>query len=129
MRSLALPVVIALLLAAGALTDVAQAIGPPLGVQAWRAQRLDRYYADNYTWHRGYYNSAYGTPVAVVMPPTVTMQTDYGWGVGNTRISRIRGQFGTTYPGTVYGNTGFRPTPPWPTDTTQYGLYYVRGPW
>ncbi len=129
MRSLALPVVVALLLATGALADVAHAIGPAVGFQAWRARRLDRHYADNYTWHGRYYNAAYGSPVAVVTPPTVTMQTDYGWGVGNTRISRIPGQFGNQYPGRIYGNTGFWPTPPWPRDTTQYGLYHVRGPW
>ena len=128
MRSFALPVVAALLLAAVALDD-AHAIGPPYGPEAHRAKKLDRFYSNNYTWHGGYYNSAYGTPVAVLMPPTVTMQTNYGWGVGNTRISRIRGRFGSEYSGHVQGDTGFRPRPAWPTDTTQYGLYYVRGPW
>lgn len=88
--------------------------------------------AQNYTWHGGYFHSEYGAPVALVVPPTAQLRTDYGWGVGNTRIRRIDHQFMYGFPGTaggVAGGGGFRATPPWPSDTTQFGVYYVRGPW
>jgi hypothetical protein len=83
-------------------------------------------------WHGGYYDVSYGAPVAVVVPPTAERQTNYGWGVGNTRVSRIDAQFMIPYPGAGAAGAsgyGFRPTPPWPSDTTQFGDYYVRGPW
>jgi len=50
--------------------------------------------------------------------------------VGNTRVSRIDAQFLHPYPGVAAaGRFGFAPTPPWPSDTNQFGVYYVRGPW
>lgn len=80
-------------------------------------------------WHGRYAHAEWGSPVALVVPPTATFQTNWGWGVGNTRISRINHQFARPYPGS-YGGTGrLRPTPRWPSDTTQIGVYYVRGPW
>ncbi len=133
MRSRTVLALAVLVLAATALADAALAIGPPVvpsfGLRARRARQLDCFFSDYYTWHGHHYNSAWGAPVAVVTPPTVTMQTNWGWGVGNTRVARIRGQFGRDYPGRVSSNTGFRPTPAWPSDTTQFGLYNVRGPW
>ena len=129
MRSRTVLAAAVLVLAVTALSDAALAVGPTLGPRAWHARKLDRFFSNQYTWHGNYYNSAWGSPVAVVTPPTVTMQTNWGWGVGNTRISRIRGQFGRDYPGQVPSSTGFRPRPPWPSDTTQFGLYNVRGPW
>lgn len=80
-------------------------------------------------WHRGYYNTLYGAPLALVVPPTAFTHTEFGWGVGTTRVSPIYPQFGRPFPGRFYGGQGFLPTPPWPSDTTQFGVYYVRGPW
>ena len=82
-----------------------------------------------YNWNRNYAYTDYGQPAALVVPPTANMQTNYGWGVSSSRISRIDHQFQRNYPG--YGQFGgpFRPTPVWPSDTSQFGVYYVRGPW
>jgi len=82
------------------------------------------------SWNKGYYNPAWGMPVALVVPPTAEMQTHWGWGVGNTRVTAICPQYQRNYFGPGYYNrANFRPTPPWPSDTDQSGYYYVRGPW
>jgi hypothetical protein len=82
------------------------------------------------SWNAGYYHTAWGTPVALVVPPTAELQTKWGWGVGNTRVTPICPQFKRNYPGDgVYNRAGFRPTPNWPSDTDQFGVYYIRGPW
>jgi hypothetical protein len=81
-------------------------------------------------WHAGYYDAAWGMPLAVVVPPTAENQSKMGWGVGNTRVVPIDHQFGRHYPGEgTYNRAGFRPTPRWPSDTDQFGDYYIRGPW
>jgi hypothetical protein len=82
-----------------------------------------------YNWNRNYAYTDYGQPAALVVPPTANLQTNYGWGVASSRISRIDHQFQRNFPG--YGTFGgpFRPTPVWPSDTSQFGVYYVRGPW
>jgi hypothetical protein len=82
-------------------------------------------------WHGHFYEAAWGQPVALVVPPTAELQTDYSWGVPATRVTRIDHQFhpGWPGPGPFYDPYGFYPTPPWPSDTTQFGVYYVRGPW
>lgn len=86
--------------------------------------------AECYSWCGGYYNAAWGVPVAVVVPPTAEFQTHWGWGVGNTRVNTIDHQFSRNWPGPAQGGaTGLRPTPSWPSDTDQFGMYYIRGPW
>ncbi|QDU54509.1 hypothetical protein [Aeoliella mucimassa] len=101
--------------------DSAQAIDP----YNWAGHR-----AACTNWHGGYAHSAYGQPVALVVPPTAQLQTNWGWGVGSSRISRIDHQFGRDYPGQGgFGGGGFQMTPRWPHDTTNMGVYYVRGPW
>ncbi len=84
-----------------------------------------------YPWHCGYYYTQWGSPVALVVPPTAEKQYSMGWGVGNTRLTRIYHQYGRPYPGPYAGNPGqrFSATPYWPSDTSQFGVYYVRGPW
>ncbi len=82
-----------------------------------------------YPWHGAFYDVTYGAPVALVVPPTAELQTDYGWGVAGTRVSRIDHQFQRPFPGYYFDGYGFLPTPPWPSDTRQFGVYYVRGPW
>jgi hypothetical protein len=86
-------------------------------------------------WHNAYYAPQWGTPVALVVPPTAEFQTNYGWGVGGTRVSPIYHQFGRPFPG-WYGPSpgygwgyGFQPTPRWQSDTQQGGYDYIRAPW
>ena len=85
--------------------------------------------AQYYNWNRNYAYTDFGAPTALVVPPTAQLQTNYGWGVASSRISRIDHQFQRNFPG--FGQFGgpFRPTPVWPSDTTQFGIYPVRGPW
>jgi hypothetical protein len=80
-------------------------------------------------WHAGYYHTMYGRPLPLVVPPTAQYQTNWGWGIGNTRVTPIYPQFSGPYNGYAYeGYERWRPTPDWPTDTLQFGVYYVRGP-
>ncbi len=120
-RMIQLLLLVVLLLAGTA--HVASALPPAQG--AWACNT-----AYGYSWHNGYYHSAWGMPVAVVVPPTAELQTNWGWGVGNTRVTPICPQFERNYPGPgLFNRRHFRPTPPWPSDTNQFGAYYVRGPW
>ena len=84
-------------------------------------------------WHGNYYHTMWGQPVALMVPPTAEYQVDYSWGVASTRIRTIDHQFSRAYPGPYGGPNGgpygFRGTPPWPSDTRQFGVYYVRSPW
>ncbi len=82
-----------------------------------------------YPWHGNYAHSAFGQPVALVVPPTANLQTNWGWGVGSSRISRLDHQFGRNYPGAGPFGGSFQMTPRWPHDTTNFGVYSVRGPW
>jgi hypothetical protein len=85
--------------------------------------------AQYYNWNRNYAYTDYGLPTALIVPPTAQLQTNYGWGVASSRISRIDHQFQRNYPGNSQFGGPFRPTPVWPSDTTQFGVYPVRGPW
>lgn len=82
-------------------------------------------------WHNDdYYHTAWGTPVALVVPPTAHMQTRMGWGVTQNEMTPIYHQFRRPYPGEFGGDASqFRPTPYWPSHTDQFGIYPVRGPW
>ena len=82
-----------------------------------------------YNWNRNYAHTEYGAPVALVVPPTAQLQTNYGWGVASSRISRIDHQFQRNYPGEGQFGGPYRGTPLWPSDTVQFGVYPVRGPW
>jgi hypothetical protein len=87
-------------------------------------------------WHNGFYDPAWGEPYALVVPPTAEWQSNYGWGVCGTRVAPIYHQFARPFPGFdpgygpygPYGNN-FLPTPHWPSDTQEFGVYYIRGPW
>jgi len=95
---------------------------------AWERGRTSRRPLPS--WNSGYYNVGWGMPVAVVVPPTAEHETNWGWGVGNTRVTRIRHQFERDWPGPgQYNRANFLPTPLWPSDTRQFGYNYVRGPW
>ena len=81
-------------------------------------------------WHGGYYDVAWGMPMALVVPPTARTQSDYSWGVPSTRISPIDAQFQfqSQGPSSSYRMGQYPPAPPQPSDTQQMGDYYVRAP-
>ena len=83
------------------------------------------------TWHAGYYHTMWGRPVALVVPPTVTHETNWGWGIGNTRINPVYAQYQgpMTAQASQYPYGPHRPTPYYVSDTLQFGVYYIRGPW
>jgi hypothetical protein len=86
--------------------------------------------AHTYPWHGMYYDATWNMPVALVVPPTAENQKKYEWGVGASRVVPIEHQFGRAYPGEgAYDRRNFRPTPAWPSNTDELGVYYVRGPW
>lgn len=80
-------------------------------------------------WHGRFSQVQYGTPVAQVVPPTAEWQTDYAWGSVSSRMTRIDHQFQRPWPNGQWTPYGFLPTPAWPSDTRQFGYYYIRGPW
>jgi hypothetical protein len=106
-------------------------------IDPWaRADWIAANQAATRSWHAGYYNTQYGAPVALVVPPTARMQTRMGWGVSQSTMSPIYPQFERPYPGPVMvdaatglGPAPLQPTPRWPSHTDQFGVYYVRGPW
>ncbi len=87
------------------------------------------YRAQKYNWHANYTHQQYSAPVAMVVPPTAQMQTQYGWGVSSSRVGRLDHQFGRNFPGGGPFGGPFQSVPLWPQDTTQFGVYHVRGPW
>jgi hypothetical protein len=99
------------------------------GVGSWKNVRA-RHQAQTYPWHGMYYDASWNMPVALVVPPTAENQKKYEWGVGASRVVPIEHQFGRAYPGAgTYNRGNFRPTPAWPSNTDEFGVYYVRGPW
>jgi hypothetical protein len=103
------------------------------------ADRKARYYAAQRPWHGPYAYTQWGTPVAMVVPPTAAMHTSLSWGVAQSEMTPIYHQFHRDYPGlTTVGGSGrrygpypygFLPTPYWPSHTDQLGVYPIRGPW
>ena len=84
------------------------------------------------SWHSTWYDPWEGRPIALVVPPTAEFQAQYGWGVPSSRVAPIYHQFRRPYPGpgAVGGaGGGFLPTPNQPSDTVQFGVNAVRGPW
>ena len=55
--------------------------------------RSAEWQGDTGSWEGGYYDAAWGMPMAVVVPPTARWQTDYAWvraargSRGSTRVS------------------------------------------
>lgn len=120
---------IALALALGTLACSAEAFA---GGPRVRAEKIAWYHAQQRPWHGPYSNTEYGTPLALVVPPTAHMQSSYSWGVSQTEIRPIYHQFGRHYePNVVEGfsSPNFLPTPVWPSHTDQFGIYYIRGPY
>jgi hypothetical protein len=122
-RILILAAVAGSLAVSGMMNEAAAGLGNLKNRVAYRQSQT-------YPWHGNYYDTAWGTPVAVVVPPTAETQTHYGWGVGATRVTPIQHQYQRSYPGSSqYNRSWFRSTPAWPSNTDQFGDYYIRGPW
>lgn len=100
------------------------------GVDATNVHEWNQMQAGLSPWHGAYYNTQWGRPVALVVPPTSAYETHWSWGVAQTRVTPIYHQFGRNFPGPYpEGGPGFAPTPRWPSSTDQFGVYPVRGPW
>ncbi len=82
-------------------------------------------------WHAGYQHPMYGRPLALVVPPVSHYQTIYSWGIGTTQMTPIYPQYGGPGYGTPFGDASgqYLMPPYWPSDTRQFGVYYIRGPW
>jgi hypothetical protein len=127
MTRIFLPLIMLSLLA-GAWPRAAQADPSHHVVRSIHHDRAGRWYNANRSWHAPFAHVQWGRPVALIVPPGVNFQTDYSWGVGRTRMAPINHQFARPYamPGS---SQRLPPHPPWPGDTKQFGVYYVRGPW
>ena len=105
-------------------------IGHRLG---WASQSsVGDYWARNQAmqtpWHGEYYYLKTGQPTALIVPPTVTMQSNHSWGVSQNTMTPVYHQFGGNAP-TGGGGGVFKATPYWPSHSNQFGIYPVRGPW
>ena len=84
------------------------------------------------SWHSVWYDPSIGRPMALVVPPTAEFTSEYAWGVPSSRVMPLYHQYQRPYPGpgAVPGQgAGILPTPYWPSDTVQFGVHSVRGPW
>lgn len=100
------------------------------GIDAARTHQWNSDQGMATSWHGGHYFPRFGAPTALVVPPTAAYQSVYSWGVGQTRSIPIYHQFGQggmTVGGS--GGMGFSAPPYWPSSTSQFGIYPVRGPW
>jgi hypothetical protein len=79
-------------------------------------------------WHGEYYYLRTGQPTALVVPPTVTMQSNHSWGVSQNTMTPVYHQFGGNAPSGGGGGI-FKATPYAPSHSNQFGIYPVRGPW
>ncbi len=84
-------------------------------------------YAQCRPWHGNYYYLQYGQPLALVVPPTATMQSNYSWGVSQNTMTPTYHQYGPAAMPSAGG--AFYATPIWPSHTRQFGVYPVRAPW
>lgn len=103
----------------------------PRGLDATRMNHWNRHMAGQTSWHGGYNYWRYGQPTALVVPPTAAFQTEYNWGVAQTRSMPIYAQFGSGRGGVGQAAPAgtFSNTPYWPSSTNQFGIYPVRSPW
>ena len=102
------------------------------GLDATRMDYWNRQQAAANHWHGNYNYWRYGTPTALVVPPTAVYETEYNWGVANTRSVPIYHQFtrgGDAVGGIMGGADYYSNTPYWPSSTSEFGIYPVRGPW
>ena len=116
---------------AGVLVAASEAqAGGPFHHKHAKAEKHAAYRASGAPWHQPYYNTTYGTPVALVVPPTSRMMTEWGWGVTQSTVTPIFHQFKRPYPGDDFSmDADLQPTPQFPSHTHQFGIYPVRAPW
>jgi hypothetical protein len=86
------------------------------------------WYAANQSWHGNHNHVMWGRPLAVIVPPTASFQSNYSWGVGRTTMTPIYHQYGRPV-AVPTGQAGLAEAPHWPSNTNQQGAYYIRGPW
>lgn len=97
------------------------------GIDATRMNAWNQQKAAECAWHGDYRYWRFGVPTALVVPPTATFQSEYNWGVAQTKSVPIYHQFGRTY--SEAGGGGVYPAHPyWPSSTNQFGVYPVRAP-
>ncbi|MEM9943723.1 MAG: hypothetical protein AAF939_19325 [Planctomycetota bacterium] len=100
------------------------------GLAAQHTHQWNQEQAAGLSWHDNYSYWRFGTPTALVVPPTASYETEYAWGVGQTRSTPIHSQFGRMGAGMIGGGAGgAQQAPYWPSSTRQYGIYPVRAPW
>ena len=101
----------------------------------WKHDVIEKRYflrSQGLSWHSVWYDPSIGRPLALVVPPTAEFTSEYSWGVPSSRVTPLYSQFRRPYSGVgvVPGAGGrFLPTPTQPSDTVQFGVYEVRGPW
>ena len=87
-------------------------------------------HAQGMSWHANYYHTATGAPVPLVVPPIAHMQTRWAWGVSQGTMTPIYHQFRRPYHGDGgLGAADLNGTPRWPSNTDQFGVYYIRAPY
>lgn len=100
------------------------------GVDASRTNVWNQQQAQQYAWHGQHAYWRWNQPTALVVPPTAAFQSEYNWGVAQTRSLPIYHQFGFDRAGMTGSAAGqFPHAPYWPSSTSQLGVYPVRGPW
>lgn len=100
------------------------------GIRASHEDQWNTQMGQQYPWHGQYNYWRWGVPTALVVPPTAAFQSEYNWGVAQTRSIPIYHQFGSSNPSPIGNGYGMFPNAPyWPGSTSQYGVYPVRGPW
>ena len=122
------------ILAVGLLTALAATSGST--ATAGDPYAITEVWAHNFAmdrpWHGRYYHQQYGQPLALVVPPTAHMRQTLSWGVSQNVMRPIHHQFGRSAGASGWGvapRGTFLATPPIPSHTDQFGVYYVRGPW
>lgn len=114
------------LIVLGAFFAAAVAIQSDVHAQRFRLRRAQEA-MDSQPWHGQHYYLPTGQPTALIVPPNVSMQQTYSWGVSQNTMSPIYHHYGPVVSQSSGG--AFYATPPWPSSTRQFGVYYVRGPW
>jgi hypothetical protein len=99
------------------------------GIDATRTNTWNVEQAASNPWHCNYSYWRWGVPTALVVPPTAAFQSEYSWGVAQTKSLPIYHQFGRQYADGGAAGGVFAPKPYWPSSTYQFGVYPVRAPY
>ena len=103
-------------------------------VQAGRRNRImqswERQHADQTSWNGAYAHQSTGTPIALIVPPTVRSMRVFNWGVSGNTISPVYHQYSLNrFSANSAPRRPFHRTPMYPSSSSQFGVYYIRGPW